>query len=118
MTQHASDGTCSHGCAHAVALSKTDAKKLLSGLDGWRLYEENRGILKEFMMKDFVSAVEFIRRIAAVAEKINHHPDLHLVSYRRLAVFLSTHEAHGLTANDFELASRIDKLPKKLKKEK
>jgi len=54
-------------------------------------------------------------RIAKVAQKENHHPDLHLTGYRKLRVELSTHAIGGLSENDFILAARIERLPKKLK---
>jgi 4a-hydroxytetrahydrobiopterin dehydratase len=54
-------------------------------------------------------AVEFVNKIAPIAEAEGHHPDL-LVSYGSVTVHLFTHAAGGLTDNDFILASKIDKL--------
>ena len=50
-------------------------------------------------------------RIMPVAEAEGHHPDLHLVGYRNVAVELWTHAAGGLTENDFILAAKIDQVP-------
>ena len=66
-------------------------------------------------MRDFAAAVAFINRIAKVAEKENHHPDLHLTGYRRLRIVLTTHSAGGLTGKDHALAEKISALPKALK---
>jgi len=66
-------------------------------------------------MKGFLSAVEFIEKIAQVAEAEDHHPDLHLTGYRKLAIELSTHAIGGLSENDFILAAKIDQLPRQLK---
>ena len=63
-------------------------------------------------MKDFVSAVDFIGRIKKVAERDGHHPDLHLVRYRRMSVVLYTHAIGGLSENDFILAAKIERVAK------
>lgn len=78
----------------------------------------SRSIEKEWVMKDFVAAIQFIRSIAKIAEAEGHHPDLHLTGYRNLKIELSTHAIGGLSENDFILAAKIEKLPKKLKSSK
>ena len=65
-------------------------------------------------MLDFLAAVQFIRRIARLAEAEDHHPDLYLTHYRKLKIEISTHAIGGLSENDFILAAKIDKLPKSL----
>lgn len=47
--------------------------------------------------------------IGFVGEAAWHHPDLHL-SYPRLKVLLTTHDAGGITDRDFELAERIEQV--------
>ena len=47
-------------------------------------------------------------KVTRLAEDEQHHPDLHLVQYRRVSVELYTHAIHGLSENDFILASKID----------
>ena len=99
-----------------VPLSAAPAKEYIKSLDGWVLAEDGASISRNYVMKDFMSAVEFIRRIAAVAESEDHHPDIHLTGYRKLRIELSTHAIGGLSENDFILAAKIDPLPKELKK--
>ena len=77
--------------------------------------EDAKQIHQDYMMKNFMSAVKFINSIAAIAESENHHPDLHLVGYRKLRVELSTHALGGLTENDFIVAAKINTLPVELK---
>jgi 4a-hydroxytetrahydrobiopterin dehydratase len=62
-------------------------------------------------VKDFTDGLEFFRRVGDLAEAEGHHPDLHLTSYRDVAIELWTHAAGGLTENDFILAAKIDRLP-------
>jgi 4a-hydroxytetrahydrobiopterin dehydratase len=51
----------------------------------------------------------FVNRVARVAEKEGHHPDLE-VFYSRAVVTLWTHKIGGLSENDFILAAKIDRL--------
>ena len=84
--------------------------QILSGLkelDGWE-YEDN-AIHTSFEFDDFKDAFSVMTRIAFEAEKMNHHPDWSNV-YNTLQISLSTHDAGGVTAKDFELAKIIDEL--------
>ena len=84
-------------------------------LDGWALAKNAKSVSLDLRMKDFAAAMSLIGKIAKLAEAEDHHPDLHLTSYRNLRVELSTHAIGGLSENDFILAAKIDRLPKKLK---
>lgn len=86
-------------------LSRSQISERILKLDRWRL---NRGRLhKEYEFDDFPSAISFITRIAPLAEKLDHHPDI-FNSYNKVVIELHTHEVKGLTEKDFELASMID----------
>jgi 4a-hydroxytetrahydrobiopterin dehydratase len=63
------------------------------------------------VFRNFKAAVEFLNGVAELAERENHHPDLHLVGYRNLSIELTTHAIGGLSENDFILAAKIDELP-------
>ena len=93
-------------------LSREKALSLLKELKDWRLSAGENSIFTERVMKDFISAVRMVNKIARIAEKENHHPDIHLTGYRRLKVELSTHAIGGLSENDFIVAAKIDKLSK------
>jgi len=88
-------------------LSDSEVEGRLAGLPGW----ERRGdaIAKEFERGDFVGSVKFVDSLVEPAEAMNHHPDLE-ISWSKVTVTLSTHSEGGLTANDFELAAKIDAL--------
>lgn len=83
------------------------AESLLPELDNWNFFKD--GIEKEFLFKDFNQALAFIVQLGMLAEKHNHHPELHNV-YNRVSVRLTTHDANGVTFKDFDLAKAIDKL--------
>src|SRR5262245_39633654 len=97
-------------------LSSAQAKHMLESLSGWKLTADGKSIRREWRVKDFPTALDFFQRIGAVAEKEDHHPDLHLTGYRNVAIELSTHAIGGLSENDFILAAKIDQLPVALKK--
>ena len=73
----------------------------------WRL-EEGK-LHRTYVFGDFVEAFGFMTRAAIHAEKMNHHPEWSNV-YKRVEVFLVTHEAGGITQRDFELAAIMDSL--------
>jgi 4a-hydroxytetrahydrobiopterin dehydratase len=91
-------------------MTKTEARRRLLRLPWWSLAPNGKSIRREFLLRDFLAGVALIRRIAARAEALNHHPDLHLTGYRKLKVVLSTHDAGGLSPLDFRLAAEIDAL--------
>jgi 4a-hydroxytetrahydrobiopterin dehydratase len=97
-------------------LPPSEAATRLRQLQGWTFSAGKKTIQQSLKMKDFVSAVSLINRITTVAQREDHHPDLHLTGYRNLRIELSTHSIGGLSLNDFILAAKIDALPKKLKK--
>ncbi len=97
------------------ALSVTEAKKYLGGLSQWQMDQNGKMISRNFVMKNFMAAVDLINHAAQIAESENHHPDFHLTGYRRLRVELSTHALGGLSENDFIVATKINALPMQLK---
>jgi 4a-hydroxytetrahydrobiopterin dehydratase len=88
-------------------LSDAEAQERLSSLPGWK--RNGEAIEKSFKRGDFVGSVEFVASLVEPAEAMNHHPDLS-ISWDTVTVTLSTHSEGGLTANDFELAEKIDAL--------
>jgi 4a-hydroxytetrahydrobiopterin dehydratase len=88
-------------------LSDSEVQERLAGLPGWE--RAGAAIEKSFERGDFVGSVEFVRGLVEPAEEMNHHPDL-AISWDTVTVTISTHSEGGLTANDFELAEKIDAL--------
>lgn len=88
-------------------LEDAEIESRLAKLEGWG--RAGDAIRKEFKRDDFVGSIEFARALVAPAEDMGHHPDLE-ISWDTVAVTITTHSEGGLTANDFELAARIDGL--------
>jgi 4a-hydroxytetrahydrobiopterin dehydratase len=79
---------------------------------GWSILHSRR-LRATFRFSDFAQALAFVNAIGALAEAQNHHPDLEL-SWGRVVVELTTHDAGGLTQKDFTLAAKIDRIPRTL----
>lgn len=88
-------------------LSDAEIEQRLSALPGWE--RQGEAISKSFGCGDFVGSVRFAQALVEPAEAMNHHPDLS-ISWDTVTVTISTHSEGGLTAADFELASKIEDL--------
>ena len=73
---------------------------------GWRVANEHH-LEKEYTFPDFREALEFTNRVGEMAEKENHHPDIHL-AWGKVKLTLWTHNIDGLSENDFILAAKAD----------
>ncbi|HZC69184.1 MAG TPA: 4a-hydroxytetrahydrobiopterin dehydratase [Jatrophihabitans sp.] len=58
---------------------------------------------------NFLTAAEFINRLAPRCEELDHHPDLAL-RWRWVDIELSTHSAGGVTDLDITLAGIVDEV--------
>lgn len=79
----------------------------MSVLSGWN--EREGKIQKTFEFTSYWDGVLFASSVARIAEEMDHHPDL-LISYQRVTVSISTHDASGITPLDLEFARRTEEL--------
>jgi 4a-hydroxytetrahydrobiopterin dehydratase len=79
------------------------------GATGWGAVPDRDAIRKVMKFRNFVEAWGFMSRAALWAEKLNHHPEWSN-TYNVVDVTLSTHDCHGLSRLDIELARRMDAL--------
>jgi 4a-hydroxytetrahydrobiopterin dehydratase len=93
---------------------RDEAERLLKDLQGWKLTDDGIRIRREWVVRHFMAAMDFFNRVAELAEDEGHHPDLHLVGYRNVAIELWTHAIGGLSENDFITAAKIDEIPVEL----
>ncbi len=77
------------------------------GFPEWSV--EGVELARTFSFEDFRSAMTFVNRVAELAEQAGHHPDID-IRYNRVKLALTTHDAGGLTLEDFNLASAVDSL--------
>src|SRR3954453_7732827 len=97
-------------------LTEDEVDALLENLPGWTRSGDGQRIRREWTVKNFLAGMDFFEKVAALAEEEGHHPDLHLVGYRNVAIELRTHAIGGLSENDFILAAKIDAVPVSVKK--
>ena len=79
----------------------------INEIDDWKIIDGS--LCKEFEFVNFVKAIEFINKIAEIAEEQEHHPVL-INSYNHLRIELKTHDVNGISKKDFKLAKTIDDL--------
>lgn len=85
-------------------LTPAEISTQLESLPGWAI--EGDELICTYPFANFVESVDFVNRLVEPAEAAGHHPDL-TVSYSRVTVRLTTHDAGGLTNLDFEVAKAI-----------
>jgi 4a-hydroxytetrahydrobiopterin dehydratase len=88
-------------------LSADEIATKIKSLTGWQ-YKDN-AISKLFSFKSFMDGIRFIGKVAEMAEKADHHPDI-LVNYTRVTFTCSTHDQGGVTEKDFALANEIERV--------
>jgi 4a-hydroxytetrahydrobiopterin dehydratase len=90
-------------------LTEPQARELLENTPGWSLQEKGTRLTRRFEFEDFKKAIEFVNRVAEIAEAQAHHPDI-AIHWNKVDLVLWTHKIGGLHENDFILAAKIDKL--------
>ncbi len=88
-------------------LSAQEIEAQLKNLPHWQL--RNGKLCRQWKFGDFVEAFGFMTKVAILAERANHHPEWFNV-YNRVEIELTTHDAGGISARDFLLATQIDAL--------
>lgn len=88
-------------------LSPPEIATRLAALPGWAV--ESGALTRTFAFQDFLAALGFVNRVADLAERAAHHPDID-IRYNKVRLALLTHDAGGLTAKDFSLAAQAGKL--------
>ena len=91
------------------AMTEEPANNLLKQVPTWTIKDWK--VTKEFKFKSFVEAMEFVNKVADIAEQEGHHPDIS-ISYSKVIIETWTHAINGLSENDFILAAKIDKIQK------
>lgn len=89
-------------------LNQNEINERLVKTKGWKF--ENNQIGKEFVLKDFKSALDFVNKAGALAESMDHHPDILMHSWNKVKITVSTHSEGGITEKDFKLAGKIEEI--------
>ena len=93
----------------APKLESGQLPALLAQVPGYELDAAQGVISKEYKFPDFYETIAFVNALAYIANQEDHHPDL-VVGYGKCRVSFTTHDAGGLTENDFIAAARVNAL--------
>jgi 4a-hydroxytetrahydrobiopterin dehydratase len=80
---------------------------------GWEIVDGAR-LRRTFRFPDFASALGFVVEVGRMADEVNHHPDVAL-GWGRATIEWTTHDAGGLTGNDYAAAARTNEIHSKIK---
>lgn len=86
------------------ALTAPEIEDVLRAHPEWKLKDGK--LVREWTFGNFVEAMAFVNRIAAIAEDAGHHPDID-IRYNRVSLALVSHDAGGITERDAAMAARI-----------
>ncbi|MBX3728301.1 MAG: 4a-hydroxytetrahydrobiopterin dehydratase [Candidatus Sumerlaeia bacterium] len=86
-------------------LTDEEIRTALETMPGWELHDGK--LRKNWVRTNFNDAFGFLTRIALLAERMNHHPEIHNV-FKRVRIELTTHDCDGISALDLALARAID----------
>ncbi len=89
-------------------LSEPEILERMPTAKGWARHGDM--LVRSWQFPSFRRALEFVNRVAGLAERMSHHPDI-ILSYRQVHLELSTHSEGGLTDRDFTFASEINAFP-------
>jgi len=88
-------------------LNPEQIKAALPAVKDWK--KQSASITRTCQFKDFLGAMDFVNKVAKVAEEANHHPDID-IRWNKVTLTLATHSEGGLTQKDIDLAKKIDGL--------
>ncbi|MGD1942143.1 MAG: 4a-hydroxytetrahydrobiopterin dehydratase [Leptolyngbyaceae cyanobacterium] len=90
-----------------VVLGDVEIQQRMTALPLWTT--DGESLFYEQTFADFEAAIAFVNALVDPAEALGHHPDI-VITYNRVALTLTTHDAGGLTELDFQLAEVISQL--------
>lgn len=90
-------------------LTPEEARGFKGQVPGWDLNDTSDRLSRKFKFKDFVTSLNFVNKVGALAEEEGHHPDISFGwGYANIVLF--THKIQGLHENDFIMAAKIGEL--------
>lgn len=91
----------------STKLTAEQVQEKLQHLPGWELRDDK--LYRQLSFPNFVAAFGFMTQVALLAETRNHHPEWSNV-YNRVDIYLTTHDAQGISERDFALAAQVNTL--------
>ena len=88
-------------------LSKEEIAEYRKQINKDWIVVDNKKISRNFSFVNYNHTMDFVKKVAELAEEEGHHPVMH-VYYGKVLIELWTHAIDGLSENDFILAAKID----------
>ena len=96
----------------APIVSDDEASLLINEIEGWDLINDGiKKLKKEFSFSDYSDSVDFLNKVADMADKEDHHPQI-ILEWGKVTVFWWSHKIKGLHKNDFICAAKTNKISK------
>ena len=92
-------------------MSELNREEIISAIESlapWRLAGEE--LVAEYAFADFARAMQFVNAVAAIAEELDHHPDID-IRYNKVRLAVLSHDVGRITRRDLRLAERVQALP-------
>ncbi len=91
----------------AAKFSDSQIEKAIKAVPEWAHVGDV--IQRTIAFDNFIQAMQFVNKVAQVAEASQHHPDI-LIRYNKVTLSVNTHDAGGITKKDFELAAKVESM--------
>ena len=96
----------------APIVSDNEASKLIKEIEGWDLINDGiKKLKKEFSFLNYSDSVDFSNKVADMADKEDHHPQI-ILEWGKVTVIWWSHKIKGLHKNDFICAAKTNKISK------
>lgn len=92
----------------STPLNPEQIQKQIADIPLWFADETDTTIARTFLFDDFQTAIVFVNKVAGLAEREGHHPNIFVHNLSQVTISLTTRDAGGLTLEDFALAAKID----------
>ena len=88
-----------------TVLTHDETSEEMKDIPDWMHHAKT--ITRTYKFDCFLKSIAFVDQIAKRAQKLKHHPDID-IRFDQVTLVLTTHDAGGLTENDFTLAEQCD----------
>ena len=104
--------TCEACRIDAPTVSNNEASMLIKDIEGWDLINDGiKKLKKEFSFANYSDSVDFSNKVADMADKEDHHPQI-ILEWGKVTVIWWSHKIKGLHKNDFICAAKTNKISK------
>ena len=104
--------TCEACRIDAPTVSNNEASMLVKEIEGWDLINDGiKKLKKEFSFSNYSDSVDFSNKVADMADKEDHHPQI-ILEWGKVTVIWWSHKIKGLHKNDFICAAKTNKISK------